>query len=121
MGRRLLAAAPVPEQFLAVAPARDPDGEHGPDAAGVELVLERPGLEGVRVAGHQRSREEAERHLRLLAQAHDPRPVLGVARVVLLAVALAGLRARRHDHARLRAVDTRLERPRGGARLAILV
>src|SRR5215208_637628 len=79
-------ATPEGDELLALAAAGHRDREHGAHAAGVELVLEHLRLQRRELLGEQRAAEVAERHLCLVAAAEDARTVLGVARVVLLAV-----------------------------------
>ena len=53
-------------QHLAVGLARQPDGEHHPDAARVELRLQHVGLERRRLERHERVAEAPQRHLHAL-------------------------------------------------------
>src|SRR5215208_3663339 len=112
---------PEPDEVLAVASAVHADGEHRSDAAGVKLELDALRLERIGVPRHEDPLEVAERHLGLLAEADDPRPVLCVAGVVLLAVRQADTRLPGHDDPGLRAVDAGLERALGRDRLPVLV
>src|SRR5262245_65682504 len=59
----------VRDELLPVGAAGDGECEHGPDAAGVELVLEDHGLERGELLRHEHSVEAAERHLDLLVDA----------------------------------------------------
>src|SRR4051812_2681186 len=114
-------APPDAEEVRAVVVPGDADLEHRADAAGVELVLERLGLERVEVLREQQALEVPVRHFGLLAAAHHLRAVERVARVVLLAVAAPDSRMREHHDARLGAVAARLPRTRLGHGLAVVV
>ena len=92
-----------------------------PDAAGVELELQRARLEGVHLARHQDAPVVPCRHLGLLPDADDRRAVLGMTRVVLLTVGEPRARPGGHHDPRLRAVDAGLERALRRHELAVLV
>src|SRR5262245_55954249 len=113
-------AAPAPQNFRKVGasagqanqaellpvPLDDPF-EDLADAGDVVLLLGLR-LERTELARHDRLLEGAVRHRNRAALAEHVRLVQRLAgRVVLLPVAVAGLRVRRHDDPRLRAVDAR--------------
>ena len=94
--------------------------QHRPDIPDVELLLDDLRLERRRVLGLERAREVAERDADRLVEAEHLRPVLGLARVVLLPVGHADLRLGGEQDARQRSVDARLPGARVAGGLAVL-
>src|SRR5919106_5919174 len=109
------------DQLLTARAAGDCDGQDGADALRVVLLLDDVGLERCRIPRLEDAVEGAVWQLDALVEAQDLARVLRLAGVVLLPVGHSDLGVRRHDDARLGAVDAGLPRAARADDLAVLV
>src|SRR5712691_1411846 len=107
------------DEVLFLGTALDHDRAHVANALDVVLVLDDPTLERRPLACLQGVFEPAVRNRDRLAPAEDRRHILGVARVVLLAIDVPDARIGFHHDAGLRAFDSGLPRPVAANPLAV--